>query len=222
MKITSEVPDLNSVKYARPGKEIGSDIPKQIGNLDRQYIEAVISRLHMDRALGDALSAAQLSQSLMQKAMEVSSRLQNMASRIVGDAAVDSGKVKAAADETAILARHGAEVDRFSEGIKSNGGPSVPEVSSALGKLDTAVKTSAESGRLDEKSLEAAASSVKMKSAELISFSGDLSAGLPVKTDSGFSGADVSRVSRSVEANPSAALAAQGNLKSELVNQLLI
>ncbi len=105
MKINTDIGDvsarraLNSprtpVRSSAASAAVG---PDSAGN-GRDYNQAILSRLSVERALGEALSVAQASMSIVQRAIVVSSQLKNAAADAVRTGRLDSAAVAEASSQ---------------------------------------------------------------------------------------------------------------------------
>ena len=117
MKVTPDVTSNQSrrVSTDRPqgvktSRNSTGSSQNRAANLELQ--QGISNRLTMDRSLADALNIAQVSTSIVQKAMVVSSRLRNIAAE-----AVISGRVDTAALQETV-SQIPADLDRFGEAVQ--------------------------------------------------------------------------------------------------------
>ncbi len=94
MRITADVnsviPGGINVKQSAGVLNRKAGIKKQPVPASKSIQSSFVSRLQRERALGDALSIAQMSQSVIQKAMNVTSRLRSIASQAFGGSGVNT------------------------------------------------------------------------------------------------------------------------------------
>jgi hypothetical protein len=100
MKITT---DLSQVLSTRPQVQAprSPQIPsmKHLEQVQVRIDQSIADRLTMERSLNDALSITQMSHSVLQKAMVVSSRLRNVAEQTIMSGRTDSGELQTAMAE---------------------------------------------------------------------------------------------------------------------------
>ena len=92
--------DVNEVMYQKParvgnsqGAKRGSPRETSSARIDSQLLQSISSRINSEKSLNEALSIAQASQTLLQKAMVVSSQLRNIASQAVVNGRVNSAEL---------------------------------------------------------------------------------------------------------------------------------
>jgi len=114
MKVTPDVTSNQARRVSADGphnvkgaKNAVNSPQNRAANLELQ--QGISNRLSMDRSLADALSIAQVSASLVQKAIVVSSRLRNIAAEALASGRIDT----AALEET--VSQIPADLERFSD-----------------------------------------------------------------------------------------------------------
>ncbi len=230
MKVTRDVPA--SIPQAGPRTVQRRDDAIPGSSSSRSQIEAqhqnlVISQMARERALSDALSIAQMSFSIIQQAMEVSSRLRNIASQSMTSGRVDMAELQVA-------------ISQIPEGIRDSGRSISSPVQTAPAPMELpATETAADTVRLRgiaenmtggtipqagefddlQKRLSGRASVIEKNIAEisremgLISGNyGSLASGSPER---------ISLASDSILSRPGQALISQGNISHDAVNHLL-
>jgi hypothetical protein len=100
MKITT---DLSQVLSTRPQAQIPRSpqiaSARQQEQMQVRIDQSITDRLTMERSLNDAMSITQMSHTLLQKAMVVSSRLRSVAEQTIVSGRTDSGELQTAMAE---------------------------------------------------------------------------------------------------------------------------
>jgi len=118
MKVQPDINDIipKGIKSGKPAVKPSANTSNSINSkknrlMDQHLQQSILSRLNMERTLGDALSIAQVSRSLIQKAMEVSSRLRNIAASAMTTGNIDTDELdNAMADISSSMGRFGESV----------------------------------------------------------------------------------------------------------------
>ena len=235
MKVTMDVPGAMPQPGPRaiPQRPVNSgavqSVPLSSNQTTIQQQNMIVSQLSRERALSDALAIAQMSRSIVQRAIEVSSRLRNIAGQ-----AMNTGRVDMVSLQTAI--------SQIPEGLREMGkGVTIPmeAISSSAGYNPDAVNAGPEIAQLENMSQNMAGGnvpglpefdSVQEKLAdrgrdieklvgviqnEMKEISGGYGETTAVTPDT------VINTGRSITDKPVLALIAQGNLSHETVNRQL-
>jgi len=237
MKITSDVRDGAAlpVRSGNPsrnkmpqGDPVSKSTPERL--FDQQLQQSIIARLATERSMGDALSIAQVSQSLIQKAIIISTQLRNIASQALITGKIDQAALSQAVSEipgdvqreepavTAQLQRviniPAAEMGRI------NAAGEIEEMSKigeamTLGTIPSAAGFDALDERLQVKSR--GAGEIISRIQEMM---GRTLEEYPANTE-GVMNPLSARTARNIVQYPESALIAQGNLARETVNAIL-
>lgn len=232
MKITRDVSDLG-IRHGR-----NADVPRTTGSSakNQETIRTQMSpaqqqggtRPAFDRAMGDALTIAQVSHSLVQKAIAISSEL-----RAIAAEALNTGKVNRAlldntiASVNTIITDYGKQVVAP---VAADANPHLGEMPRSMGVLQDLEQN----GRLiasapaeADKNIENVRKSLDLHSLGIISHVDSLADdlqnayGLTGGKTAGEQETKAARTSSLIAANPAGALVAQGSLNPENVGRLL-
>gem|GEM_PF-3209823 len=226
MKVTPDVTSNQARRVSRDRPQGVKALRNSTGspqnkaaNIELQ--QGISSRLTMDRSLADAFSIAQVSSSIVHKAMLVSSRLRNIAAEAVASGRVDT----AALQETVSLIP--ADLDRFGEAVQ--GPPQIlPDSGEAVDVTDVMKEVAVMAENLgqgtipDEEAFDRLDGTLKARGIELA----ELSRGLESEiTPSGAVFRDYTpdlprQTAEAVIGNPNQALIAQGNIIPETASAL--
>jgi hypothetical protein len=230
MKVTRDVPA--NIPQAGPRTILRRDaavsgFPPSRSQIEAQHQNIVISQMARERALSDALSIAQMSFSIIQQAMEVSSRLRNIASRSMTSGTVDMAELQVA-------------ISQIPEGVRDSGRSFSAPVQTMPAPIEAPVQdTAADTARLRaiaenmaggavpqasefdylQKRFSGRAAEIEASISEISGEMGLISGGygsLVAKNPPG-----VSLAADSILSRPGQALVSQGNISHEAVNHLL-
>lgn len=190
-----------------------------------------LNRAGVERAVGDALGIAQMSQNIIQRAMTISLQLKSIAASAMASGRVNTQELAATLSEMrSTLGRYGEQMAAppqiaAASSVKIPDMPdigdeirSLREISTAFqeGRFDRIAAIDGVLGRLGDK----LAASVSAGDAIAVLMKGPGDAGLPEQPVQ--PGALVARVKEKIASNPGAALAAQGNINYTAANRLMV
>ncbi|PKL41331.1 MAG: hypothetical protein CVV44_01465 [Spirochaetae bacterium HGW-Spirochaetae-1] len=237
MKIASDVRDgaalpVRSGNPSRNNMPQGGPVSKSTQDrlFDHQVQQSILARLAMERSMGDALSIAQVSQSLIQKAIIISAQLRNIASQAMIEGKIDQAALSQAVseipgdvqrEEPAVAAQlqrviniPAAEMGRINAAGEIEEMRKIGEAMT-LGTIPSVVGFDALDGRLQGKSR--GAGEIISKLQEMM---GKTLAEYPSGTE-GVMTPVSARTAQNIVEYPKTALIAQGNLAREAVNTIL-
>ncbi|MBN1533721.1 MAG: hypothetical protein JXA20_13715 [Spirochaetes bacterium] len=129
MKITT---DLSQVLSTRPQVQVPRSpqiAPIQQERTQVRIDQSISDRLTMERSLNDALSITQMSHTLLQKAMVVSSRLRSVAEQTIISGKTDSGEL-----QTALAEIQGA-MQQYGERVAAPPVQAIPQVQNGVERV---------------------------------------------------------------------------------------
>ena len=217
MKISTEQPDFRSKSINFEEIRVRNEISSAKENINRQLTQSVISRIHADKRVIDALTTSHVAQSLIHKAMEVAARLNRAAQQSLIEAGVGFEEIGRAAKSSSELESLGRILDTLNPEGNVKITEKIPYVSPELEKLKNFADAAASSGSIDIRELEQIYSSLAGKNDSISEFIGKL--GIPAGDRNDFSREQATEISNSILTAPGTALAAQANLSNEQVSQ---
>ena len=111
MKIGSDIPDRIPKNFKNLNSTKNKSFNRKIQESSQNLNQTLGSRISSNRSIGDALTLARISQSLIQKAIIISSRLQNLASEAITTGKVDTEEVDLAVNEiNSSISTYGNEI----------------------------------------------------------------------------------------------------------------
>ena len=197
----------------------------------RGHLRPSLNRPGIERALGDALSIAQMSQNIIQRAMTISLRLKSIAASAMASGRVNTQELATTLSEMrSTLGRYGEQVAAPAQiaAASSVKIPDMPDISDEIrslreisagfqeGRFDRIAAIDGVIGRLGDKL--AASVTAGDAIAGLMKGSGD--AGPPEQPAQ--PGDLVTRVKEKIASNPGTALAAQGNINYTAADRLMV
>jgi len=232
MKIRTDVSDA---VYRQPksliqerGVEARTAAERSRPSIDPQLAQSITSRMNTERSLGEALSIAQASQSLLQKALIISSQLRNMAAQAVTTGKVNSSDLEIALSDinSSFSSYNNALVSPVSTyAIPKPGLPELPGIKPELEEVAATAMSMRNGAVPDRNKFQEIEKTIVQKSGIYDSFiagasSGlrDLSASYGEGLRSGFDGYRVPR--DLIAGNPRQAMAAQGNISPQDVYRI--
>lgn len=218
MKISTEFTDYGNRSINTSEARIRGEIAGRKEQLDRQHIEAVISRITADKNVIDALTTAQLSQDLINRAMEVAARLKNAALQRVTESTDTLEQFQVESNNASELAMQSEALQNLNRD-RNPETAEIPAVSAELTALGNTALAAAESGSIDPGQIDRITQSLADRSEDVSRFTREL--GLPSADITGFTREQASEVSNIILSAPETALTAQGNLTNDQVNQRL-
>jgi hypothetical protein len=233
MKINSSVNETvyTPVKNSRTAvARVGRDADQGGGPAyDPQIAQSIASRLSVEKSLGEALSIAQASQSLLQKAMIISSQLRSMATQAAVTGRVNASELGMALSDinSSLSSYNGGVVGPVSTPLSQGSDlPSLPGIENEIATVGSLARTMQGGQSVSAATFDGLMDSLAGKSADYEAFitaasqklanlgeSYSLQAGAPVK--------NLEPLSNLLVNNPSLALSAQGNVSPQDVFRLL-
>jgi len=232
-------PDINDIipkgikpgkPAARPSVNTANSINSKKNRLMDQHLQqSILSRLNMERTLGDALSIAQVSRSLIQKAMEVSSRLRNIAASAMTSGNIDTEELdNAMSDISSSMGRFGESVTAPVHTFKDADERSfrIDSVDREMGRVKDLAGKMAEGNIPSSREFDLAASDLTEKN-EALGLTIDRIRESMVTVAGQYgdnSGSDIDAVVgglvKDIGSNPESALMAQGNISPDVANSI--
>lgn len=193
--------------------------------------EALTDRLRIERSLGDALSIVQMSQSVIQRAISVSTQLKNIASNAIASGKVNSQALNDALSE--MRSTFSAYGEQFNSPVQLYTTPSakiveMPDIRSEIKSLRDITynlenKNYAQAGRIESantalnEKLKAFRAAEDKITAQMRDMAGGSMPSIRTRSVE-----LASRVKSDIVANPEYALAAQGNINHNAARWLII
>lgn len=223
MKITTDV------NYAgmRPAGSVSSrvQVPSTANTtaLNNQLTDAISAKLQHDKAMVDALTIAQSSRALVQKAMDISARMMTIAFQ-----AMTTGSVNTQQLGTEIAGIQGTMQtygEIVSVPISNSAGREVlpPEFAKQVNNMGTAAEHLASGGKVDPEIFAKINSSLTTIAADTEKKTADIAAALGLSgnnTAALKSSIPASRAADMIVTNPEMSLTVQGNINPEIVKSL--
>jgi len=180
-----------------------------------------LNRLQKERAFGDALSVAQMSRSLIQKAIVISSQLQSIASQALSQGGINQNELSQVVSSIdSSLQQFGEKITPpiTSQAVKVP----IPDPIDNMNQMKQYATTLPGSGDITplEKIHQDLLGKEKLVGEKIDDISTDMRAIVPQQRDK-ITGNDVLPISQQVGLNPSEALRVQGNLQQEIIGQLV-
>jgi hypothetical protein len=188
------------------------------------------NRPGIERALGDALSIAQMSQDIIQRAMTISLQLKSIAASAIASGRINQTELSQALSEMrTALGRYGEDIPPPAQAssLRSARVPDMPDISAELKSLRD-VATDMNNGTIDRAA--ALDGVTRGLGAKLTAFrtAGDaIAAQMRESSTAGAAGEQVplhelvSRIKGHIAANPASALSAQGNINYTAADRLM-
>jgi len=138
MKIRTDVEQILQnrppVTFVKTQQNIINSQPMQTA-VARTMDQPVMDRLNMERALNDSLNIAQISQSLLQKAMLVSSRLRSIAVQSIISGRTDDNELRSAMAEIQTSMKQYGEIVSSPQ-VNATGANRIPQIPQVRGDID--------------------------------------------------------------------------------------
>ena len=218
MKISTEFTNYGNKPINTSDARVRGEIAGRKEQLDRHHIEAVISRVTADKSVIDALTTAQLSQDLINRAIEVGSRLRNAALQTVTESTDPLEQFQVESNNASELAMQAEALQNLNRD-RSPASAEMPAVSVELTALSNTARAAAETGSIDPAAIDSITQSLVDRSDAVNRYTEEL--GLPSANAAGFTREQAAEISNIILSAPETALTAQGNLTNEQVNQTL-
>ena len=111
MKIGNDIPDIIPKNFKNLNSSNNKSFNRKIQGISQNHSQTLGSRISSNRSIGDALTLARISQSLIQKAIIISSRLMNLASEAMTTGKIDTEEVDLAVNEiNSSISTYGSEI----------------------------------------------------------------------------------------------------------------
>jgi hypothetical protein len=208
MRINADIHDIGTYK---------SPAPRKTPHAVKAGHDPGTRMINTERSVGEALSIAQMSQNLIQRAMAISLRLQNLAAEAMFSGTINTREVnEAVADIRLVFANFGEHftVPPQLAGRSSNNSPRIPEIASEMRTMQD-VAINMKSGNIEHAGrIDAIYKSLGDKSRLVRALQDDIVASMNVNpAEHGLSSRELaSRVKSAIEKNPAHAMRAQGNI----------
>ena len=223
MKIRTDLAEIIPQKNLNftPPPKIRQGVPareKKLMNAER--IQVNPGRLQQERTLADALAIAQISQSLIQKAIVVSGRLKNIASEALFAGKVDVNELSNVISDmnTAFMKETGAAISQTTFNPVT---PPVPRIDEEVNALTKFAQNMKQGGEIRMQDIAAVLDSLNNKSAaaknsvhEIKSSLGNVLSGYPKSVEADY-GTLAGTTANAILSNTDQALAAQGNIRRD-------
>jgi hypothetical protein len=230
MIIKSDLKNISFNTTPVTGNRVEAKIPaadRAAGNLTPKTL---VSRLGIERSLGDALSIAQMSQSVIERALAISSRLKSIAAGAMVTGKINAPELDQAFNE--IKSALGGYGEQPYSPARIQTQPSVkivelPDINPDIKSLRDAAKglqegnyPRAESMESLRRSLNEKLSSFRASEEKITEMMRETASGY-VRNNRIQSGELTSRVSAGILANPELALTAQGNINNRVTDRFI-
>jgi hypothetical protein len=226
--------DVRNISISKPPMaRNAADVSQTVKNRqpDSTPLKDINNRLRIDRSLGDALSIAQMSQNIIQRAMAVSLRLKNIASTAIASGNVNTQALsEALSDIRSALSNFGEQVPNPVQlyTIPSAKNVEMPEIRGEMKSIRDITHNLengnyAQAGRIESVygALNDKLKAFRATEDKITALMKEMTAGY-ASNDRAHSGELASHVKAVIIANPEYALAAQGNINHDAAGRLMI
>jgi hypothetical protein len=183
--------------------------------------------LNAERSVGEALSIARMSQNLIQRAMAISLRLQNIATEAMFTGKINAREVnEALTDIRVVFANFGEHFTAPPQlsGRASNNTPRIPEITSEMRTMQD-IAVNLKNGNLEHAGrIDALYKSLSDKSRSVRAVQDEIAGSMKTTAaEHGLNSQELaSRVKSAIEKNPAHAMRAQGNINRAAAGSYLV
>lgn len=205
--------------------------PKPTRATEQSRLKTAAQRFGMERALGDALSIAQMSQNIIQQAVSISLRLKSIASEAVSTGTVNAGALsEVMADMRNALGNHGGDVATplRSYAVPAGNAVQMPDIRGEIRSLND-IGADMNAGNYSQKTRIEATERALGEKMTAFKQSEEKIINLMRETGAGYAGAGrlqanelASRAGSFIVSNPGSALTAQGNISHSSADRLMV